>query len=636
MSYSEVDEKLLLNFSLKNCQENIHYKIELFIKEISNIEFKSEEIECNQNGLEIIFSKKMPCNFYFGKRQKVKINVIKENKMNSDNKKKISERVTLLSSLIASPDSIYERKINDKNPNSEVISIKIEKDTSKMENNKISIFDFFKGGLKLSCFISVDYSNEITNPLKNTTINYINILQNVSSAISNYTKNHLFYAFGFGATPRNTFSNINVFSLNMNEKDSSINTIEKVIQNFNSCLSKNLIEPQEDRNISSLIKKITNEIYNLYELRFYNVSFILTRGNIEKNDIQKTIDAIIESSYLPLTIFVIGIGKNDFSQIQKVIGSNHKYSSLGMEKMRNNILFTSLIDDFSNSDEKLISWCIKELTKQIINFYELTKTSPENIYQEELKGIKDSFSLYNESVAIEKSVLSDSQNVKKSINDLNKKIQNMSIDLFNNNNQYMNNISNNIINNDEINNKNNNALEELTEKKFIIKKPKMYESVLEKNTPTENNNNINNNNNKENKKETPETPTDTGDGVFFITPSESLCEPIKGQPTKIDEINEDEKTAAPVPISTGNKKYIINTQSIFESNQNLDNNPYLNKKNEENNGNTNMQQSNYMMEQKKMNKISGASGFNSTNTSDNIKCSNFFLFGDISNESTMK
>ena len=164
MSYSEVDEKLLLNFSLKNCQENIHYKIELFIKEISNIEFKSEEIECNQNGLEIIFSKKMPCNFYFGKRQKVKINVIKENKMNSDNKKKISERVTLLSSLIASPDSIYERKINDKNPNSEVISIKIEKNTSRMENNKISIFDFFKGGLKLSCFISVDYSNEITNP----------------------------------------------------------------------------------------------------------------------------------------------------------------------------------------------------------------------------------------------------------------------------------------------------------------------------------------------------------------------------------------------------------------------------------------------------------------------------------------
>ena len=394
MSYSEVDEKLLLNFSLKNCQENINYRIELFIKEISNIEFKSEEIECNQNGLEIIFSKKMPCNFHFGKRQKVKINVIKENKMNSDNKKKISERVTLLSSLIASPNSIYERKINDKNPNSEVISIKIEKDTSRMENNKISIFDFFKGGLKLSCFISVDYSNEITNPLKNTTINYINILQNVSSAISNYTKNHLFYAFGFGARPRNTFSNINVFSLNMNEKDSSINTIEKVIQNFNSCLSKNLIEPQENRNISSLIKKITNEIYNLYELRFYNVSFILTRGNIEKNDIQKTIDAIIESSYLPLTIFVIGIGKNDFSQIQKIIGSNHKYSSLGMEKMRNNILFTSLIDDFSNSDEKLISWCIKELTKQIINFYELTKTSPENIYQEEL----NLFGIYQQAV----------------------------------------------------------------------------------------------------------------------------------------------------------------------------------------------------------------------------------------------
>jgi hypothetical protein len=95
----------------------------------------------------------------------------------------------------------------------------------------------------------------------------------------------------------------------MDEKDSSINTLDKVIQNFNSCLSNNLISPEENRNFSSLIKKITNEIYFLYELRYYNVSFILTRGNLEKNDIQKTIDAVIESSYLPLTIFVIGIGK---------------------------------------------------------------------------------------------------------------------------------------------------------------------------------------------------------------------------------------------------------------------------------------------------------------------------------------
>ena len=113
---------------------------------------------------------------------------------------------------------------------------------------------------------------------------------------------------------------------------------------------------------------------------------------------------------MPLTIFVIGIGKKDFSQIKKVLGTNHKCTSLGMAKMRNNVLFASLIEEFSNDDEKLISWCIQELSKQIFEFYSLIKTTPENFYKENLKSIRQSFRLFNSSIGIENSVLSDSQN----------------------------------------------------------------------------------------------------------------------------------------------------------------------------------------------------------------------------------
>ena len=442
----------------------------------------------------------MPCDYYFGKRQKEKINVIKKIAADSNYKKKISERITLLSSLIASPDSIYERKLNDKNPNSEIISIKIEKAD---ENSSVSVFDFFKGGLKLSCFISLDFSNEINNPLKNTTINYLNVLKNVSSAITNYTKNHQFYVFGFGVRPNNELINGNIFNLNMNEDNSPINTIEKVIQKFNSCLSENKIIPEDKRNFSSLIKKITKTIYSLYELRYYNVSFILTRGALENNDIQRTIDAMIESGYLPLTIFVIGIGKNDdFSQIKKVLGTNHKRTSLGMEKMRNNVLFASLVDDFSN-DEKLISWCIQEFSKQIFEFYSLIKTTPENIYKENLKSIEQSFHLYNSSIAIENNILLDSQNK-------NVQMETMNINSINNNPyNYDIKIKMDDNNNEILSKDNNNIINE--EKKYVNKKPKIYESVLENKTKNNNNNNkndINNNNTKETSNPSPK-PTDT-------------------------------------------------------------------------------------------------------------------------------
>ena len=552
MSYSKPDDKLLLNFSIKNCQKNVNYIVEITIEELSNTEFKSEEIKCNQDGLEIFFSKKMPCDYYFGRRQKAKINVIKNIAVVSNYKKKISERITLLSSLIASPDSSYERKINEKNPNSEIISIKIEKAD---ENSSISLFDFFKGGLKLSCFISLDFSNEINNPLKNASINYLNVLKNISSAITNYTKNHQFYVFGFGDRPNNELINGNIFNLNMNEDNSPINTIEKVIKTFNSCLSENKINPEDKRNFSSLIKKITKTIYSLYELRYYNVSFILTRGALENNDIQKTIDAIIENGYLPLTIFVIGIGKNDFSQIQKVLGTNHKRTSLGMEKMRNNVLFASLIQDFSNDDERLISWCIQELTKQIFNFYSLIKTTPENIYKENLKSIKQSFHLYNSSIAIESNVLSDD-------------------------------------------------------------------------IPSKDNNN----NTKETSNPTPTSkPTDTGDDIKY-TPKGSISDSIKDESktkgsTNIGEGNSGE----PAPISTDNRKYCINTQSINEPNQySYGYNQYAKdtkKMNDMYDGNMKYCS---MEPQKVMNNFSKASEFNSTKASEYIKCSGFSLFGNNS------
>ena len=163
----------------------------------------------------------------------------------------------------------------------------------------------------------------------------------------------------------------------------------------------------------------------------------------------------------------------------------------------------------------------------------------------------------------------------------------------------------------------------------------MYESVLDKNNPKGNTNSISNNNSEDNKEKTTDEPISTGDYNFYVQkPTDSIREPIKENPKKKLNNNEEKDTEAPAPIIIDNKKYCINTESICDSNQNWNYNPYAEdlkrKKNEKNNEKINIQKNNYSMEQKKMNNISEASEFNSTNTSENIKCSNFFLFGDCS------
>ena len=87
----------------------------------------------------------------------------------------------------------------------------------------------------------------------------------------------------------------------MNEKDSSIKNYEKVFESYNNCLN-NIISNTKIY-LSPLIKTITKEILNLSEIKNYNISFIFVRDLI--NDMQELINAIIESSYLPITFFLL-------------------------------------------------------------------------------------------------------------------------------------------------------------------------------------------------------------------------------------------------------------------------------------------------------------------------------------------
>ena len=193
--------------------------------------------------------------------------------------------------------------------------------------------------------------------------NYKIIFKKISDIIANYTKKNLFYSYGFNAKIKNSLSDESIFNLNLNGKDSSIYTIEEVIKNFEKCTNTNSIMSLENIDLSPIIKKITKDIYELYNLRYYNVSFIIIRGNNNNKDMKNTIDAIIESSYLPLNCIIIGVENIDFTETRKILYSN-------------NVIFASLIHEFSNGDEQLITWCLIELSKQIISYYNLNKSSP--------------------------------------------------------------------------------------------------------------------------------------------------------------------------------------------------------------------------------------------------------------------
>jgi len=397
-------EIVRLNFSIKNCQKDDYYQIKVTNEDpsLGSIKkFETENLKCLEEGKELIFKNTIEYNYYFNKKQKLTINFLKSIKEGNNYNIKENVRHTFLSSLVVAPNSIYERPLNPKINNSELLSIKLTKINYGAQSKKNeSIFDYLTVGLKLSCFVSIDCSQGTNKQkIEKSYKNYKKIINSIKDKIANYTKDE-YFIYGYGANLRNRdISNElykYIFNINL-EEDKSIH-FANFIQIYDNCL--NYIISEKKVCLSLMVKKITKDIFRFYDERYYNIFFILARELTDASDKQNTIDAFIESGYLPLTIIIIGEGENNFESMKELFGKKIKQSSNGMLKNRDNIIFMNFSDDFNENSELLAEWCLREISKQMLCFYNLAKCNPEQIKKNNVGNIKNSINIYKQSFAL--------------------------------------------------------------------------------------------------------------------------------------------------------------------------------------------------------------------------------------------
>jgi len=265
-------ESVVLNFSMKKCQKDDFYQIKITnedpsLGKVKN--FETEELQCHVDGEELKFKKTITFNFCFDKKQKLKINILKKIPSGGNYEVKESERHTVLSSLVTSPNSTYERPLK-KDQNIDFLCIKISKIITNITNKKNdSIFEFLKAGVQLSCFITMDFSNGINRQsFRDSENNYLNIIVQIISKIGIYTKNN-FYMYGYGATLKNSNKkdSLSNFIFNINMKENNCLHFENFQENYFNCL--NNIIPEKKVLLSSLVRNITKEIYRIYNERNY-------------------------------------------------------------------------------------------------------------------------------------------------------------------------------------------------------------------------------------------------------------------------------------------------------------------------------------------------------------------------------
>ena len=210
----------------------------------------------------------------------------------------------------------------------------------------------------------------------------------------NFRNRTPFFGFGAKIPPFLVYRASDCFSLVGNIYDPDIDSLVKIKNSYLSLIKK--IKFHGPTFISPILKLYQNMIkYDQLNQKFvlnsikYYILAIMTDGKID--DLEETINEIVESSYLPLSLIIIGLGEDPFAYLKPILGSSKLYSkSKNLVQDRNNIIF---VQNKLGIDENVIrTRALKNIPAQIETYMAKHKIKPQMInLNKKSKGMYKSF-----------------------------------------------------------------------------------------------------------------------------------------------------------------------------------------------------------------------------------------------------
>ena len=246
-----------------------------------------------------------------------------------------------------------------------------------------TVTDYLKNGVQINLVIAIDFTSINLNQMDYRSLhsivngrpnNYERAIQACGYIVAYFDYDRLFPVYGFGAKIGNTGNTSHCFNLNF-KNDPNIYTIGNVIKEYHNCLQK--IQFSKPSFLSPVINQTIKNIKNNHNDLEYTVLMILTNGMID--DLQPTIDALVEGSFLPLSVVIIGIGEFDYSKMITLDGDDLPItSSKGVKRMRDLVQFVPF-SRYENNPRKLAEQVLEEIPRQFLDYYKMKQIFPENL-----------------------------------------------------------------------------------------------------------------------------------------------------------------------------------------------------------------------------------------------------------------
>jgi len=254
-----------------------------------------------------------------------------------------------------------------------------------------TFMDYIKGGLQLNLHIAIDFTASNGDPmdadslhclLDPTTPNpYESVITSVCKILENYDSDQMFPVNGFGASPAPGESTSHRFSCD--PEGGEVSGLDGILNAYRSTVQRvrfsgpTLFAPM----LHGLIGEVKQSMHpDTFE---YNILLILTDGCI--HDMDNTIDAIVKSSSLPISIIIVGVGEADFEKMDALDADDQRLISpkTGKVQVHDNVQFVPFRDCGSNGP-RLAREVLKELPDQVVHhFHQGRKMPPPSPQREE-------------------------------------------------------------------------------------------------------------------------------------------------------------------------------------------------------------------------------------------------------------
>uniref|UniRef100_A0A671P406 Copine-3-like n=1 Tax=Sinocyclocheilus anshuiensis TaxID=1608454 RepID=A0A671P406_9TELE len=250
-----------------------------------------------------------------------------------------------------------------------------------------SFLDYVMGGCQINFTVGIDFTGSNGDPRSPDSLHYLSpngvnqylsAIWSVGQVVQDYDTDKLFPAFGFGAQVPPDFKVSHEFPLNFNPSSPYCQGVQGIVDAYRVVLPQiRLYGPTNFSPIINHVARIAAGAAQQPNAAQYFVLLIITDGEI--TDLDQTRQSIVNSSKLPMSIIIVGVGEADFKAMEFLDGDNGVLKSLTGEPVARDIVQFVPFKQFANAPkEALAQSVLAEVPNQLVSYFKIRNVAPVN------------------------------------------------------------------------------------------------------------------------------------------------------------------------------------------------------------------------------------------------------------------